>query len=154
MSVAKWDGRGHHNTDSVYPLPNDIAEHDRLDKQAEAINAFMFGKPFHALERTLSGNQDSFKALDVGCGTGIITSLLGNAVRNIVGSKVYGLDFSPIPQDRHPNPGNVEYVSPVVLQQRRLRDLTVSRSKKTFPRLIAQMDVFSLPRSTTSSLAY
>lgn len=115
MSVAKWEGRGHHDTNSVYPLPNDTTEHDRLDKQAEAINAFMFGKPFHALERSIVGNQNGFKALDVGCGTGVLTCLLGNAVRHVASSKVHGLDLSPIPQERHPNPGNVEYVGRVAL---------------------------------------
>ena len=110
MSVAKWEGRGHHDTNSVYPLPNDTTEHDRLDKQAEAINVFMFGKPFHALHRSLPGGRDDFKALDVGCGTGILTCLLGNAARNIPGSKVYGLDLSPIPQERHQNPGSSDRI--------------------------------------------
>lgn len=153
MSVAKWEGRGHHNTNSVYPLPNDTTEHDRLDKQAEAINALMFGKPFHALERSLPGSQDDFEALDVGCGTGDLTCLLGNAVRNLASSKVYGLDLSPVPQERHPNPGIVEYVGRVALNHQILYDLTINRFKKTYPRSMAQMNVSSLAHSTTSSLA-
>jgi trans-aconitate methyltransferase len=52
------------------------------------------------------------KLLDVGCGTGIISDLLGNTFPS---AKVFGIDLSPVPEHIRQHPTNVKFVQGNVL---------------------------------------
>lgn len=58
--------------------------------------------------------QNPSLALDIGCGTGIITDLLGTTFPS---AKVYGLDLSPVPQI-HDHPPNVKFLQGNALTQK------------------------------------
>ena len=95
----------HNNKDAVYVLPNDSIEHARLEEQAKHISAIMSDNIIHSPIPTTVKNA---KMLDVGCGTGIITDLLGSRFPK---AEVYGLDISPVPTHVRANhPENVSFL--------------------------------------------
>ena len=55
---------------------------------------------------------DASRILDVGCGTGAVTIPLGKQFPN---AKVYGLDFSPVP-NLHERPPNVRFLQGNVME--------------------------------------
>jgi len=57
--------------------------------------------------------QSPTLALDIGCGTGIITDLLGSKFPK---AEVYGLDLSPVPE-LHTHPSNVKFLQGNALTQ-------------------------------------
>ncbi|KAH3919957.1 hypothetical protein HBI56_033120 [Parastagonospora nodorum] len=94
--------RSYHNTKSAYILPNDKPEHDRLEAQSKCIFELMGKRIIHA---PLSATN-VHKALDIGCGTGIVTHEIASQFPD---AQVYGLDLSPVPNIREKLP-NIEYV--------------------------------------------
>lgn len=64
------------------------AEHDRLNAQHHGIVELMHGKIIHAPVR------NPRQVLDIGCGTGIVTSSLGVLFPS---AEVIGIDLSPVP---------------------------------------------------------
>ncbi|KAK8173582.1 S-adenosyl-L-methionine-dependent methyltransferase [Phyllosticta citrichinensis] len=83
-------GRSYHNTSSVYCLPNDTAEQDRLDVQSSAIKSTLEGRVILA---PLPANPS--KILDIGCGTGHASL---DIARQYPSAQVYGLDITPVPE--------------------------------------------------------
>lgn len=77
-------------------------EHERLEERAERLRELMNGRVLHS---PLSATS-IHKALDVGCGTGIVTH---DIATRFPGAQVYGLDLSPVPHVRAKLP-NIEYV--------------------------------------------
>lgn len=75
-------------------------EHARLEEQSECL-ADLMGCTHHA---TLPPSPRLL--LDLGCGTGVVTTQLGNLYPN---AQVYGIDLSPVPQIHRP-PTNVTYI--------------------------------------------
>ncbi|EFQ99062.1 hypothetical protein MGYG_02075 [Nannizzia gypsea CBS 118893] len=89
-----------YSTGVNYPLPASIKEHARLEEQSVCL-ADLMGRTYHAplpAAPTL--------LLDIGCGTGVVTTYLGNTFPT---ANVYGIDLSPVPQIHHPPP-NVKYI--------------------------------------------
>ncbi|EME45493.1 hypothetical protein DOTSEDRAFT_170923 [Dothistroma septosporum NZE10] len=99
----------HDRRDAAYVLPNDAAEHARLERQARYLSAIMDSQPVHA---PLSLTGSNLQILDVGCGTGIISDYLANRFKN---AEVYGLDLSPDPQLRD-HPENLKFLQGNVLE--------------------------------------
>lgn len=83
-------------------------ELQRVEEQSEALNIVMHGAPVHAPVSSPT------KILDIGSGTGHMTTLLG---RKFPGATVYGVDPSPTPLQFHEKPDNVQYI------QAKLEDL-------------------------------
>jgi ubiquinone/menaquinone biosynthesis C-methylase UbiE len=96
-----------HKTTSAYSLPNDSKEHIRLEHQSSAINAMMGGKAIH------SPLSKPAKILEVGCGTGHMTSIIAERFPS---AKIYGVDLSPIPSSIRPKPQNVEFIQGNILE--------------------------------------
>ncbi|KAK7544752.1 S-adenosyl-L-methionine-dependent methyltransferase [Phyllosticta citribraziliensis] len=108
-------GRSYHNTSSVYCLPNDTAEQDRLDMQSSAIKSTLEGRVTLA---PLPPNPS--KILDIGCGTGHASL---DIARQYPSAQVYGLDITPVPEravsqappNLHFLTGNIFDVDPTAL---------------------------------------
>ncbi|KAH7410211.1 S-adenosyl-L-methionine-dependent methyltransferase [Phaeosphaeria sp. MPI-PUGE-AT-0046c] len=94
--------RRYHETNAAYVLPNDNTEHKRLEVQADLLREMMKGQTTHV---PLDASA-THKALDIGCGTGIVTHHIASQVPN---AQVYGLDLSPVPFVREKLP-NIEYI--------------------------------------------
>ncbi|PPJ50504.1 hypothetical protein CBER1_07718 [Cercospora berteroae] len=84
----------HRYENAQYALPNDSAEHRRLDRQAERLSAMMHGKVLHA-SVNVGGND--VRMLDVGCGTGVVTDLISSSYPE---AECIGLDLSQVPESR------------------------------------------------------
>ncbi|KAF2740884.1 S-adenosyl-L-methionine-dependent methyltransferase [Polyplosphaeria fusca] len=82
--------RSYHSVKGAqYTLPNDAAEHHRLETQAVHLSALMDDNIIHSpITRPVR------KVLDVGCGTGIVTDVLAKQYPT---AKVFGLDLTPVP---------------------------------------------------------
>ncbi|KAI8332075.1 S-adenosyl-L-methionine-dependent methyltransferase [Chlamydoabsidia padenii] len=63
-------GRSYHNTDSVYWLPNDDAENDRLVGQHFAIKSLFQGNISAKVLDNVSMDDKATRVLDCGCGPG------------------------------------------------------------------------------------
>ncbi|KAK2841621.1 hypothetical protein FQN49_006076 [Arthroderma sp. PD_2] len=85
---------------SPYLLPNSAEEHARLEEQSACL-ADLMGRTYHAPLPALPS-----VLLDIGCGTGVVTTYLGNSFPK---ANVYGVDLSPVPQI-HRTPANVTYI--------------------------------------------
>jgi len=100
--------RTYQDPSGPYQLPNDAPEHERLDAQSASLIALMNNKPFHA------PLQSPKRILDIGCGTGAMTVILGKLYPQ---AEVIGIDIAPVPVDRHgQTPSNVKYVQGDVRQ--------------------------------------
>ncbi|PIB00981.1 hypothetical protein CB0940_02126 [Cercospora beticola] len=84
----------HHYENAQYALPNDSAEHQRLDRQAEHLSAMMHGKILYA-PVNVAGKD--VRILDVGCGTGVVTDLISSSYPE---AECIGLDLSQVPASR------------------------------------------------------
>ncbi|GME33667.1 putative methyltransferase domain-containing protein [Neofusicoccum parvum] len=82
--------RTYHATSSPYALPNDAAEHRRLDDQNAAYLALMRGRLVHC-----ALPSPPARILDVGAGSGATTLHLAAAFPSA--AAVVGLDLSPVP---------------------------------------------------------
>lgn len=81
---------------------NSNAEHSRLETQSQRLRDLMGNKLVHAqIER-----NSTQKALDIGCGTGVVTHELATLFPN---AQVYGVDLSPVPDVRGKLP-NITYI--------------------------------------------
>ena len=101
----------HQVHDSVYVLPNDTPEHERLETQARHLSAIMNDQIIHA---PIEPSSPNLRILDVGCGTGYATDYLGTRFAH---AQVFGLDLSPVPQLRE-RPANVRFLQGNVLSQK------------------------------------
>ncbi|ORZ11802.1 S-adenosyl-L-methionine-dependent methyltransferase [Absidia repens] len=88
------DGRTFHNTDSIYWLPNDAAENDRLVGQHFAIKSLFDGNNFNrkALEY-VSMDDSTSRVLDCGCGPGTWITDIANEYPNC---QFTGVDISDV----------------------------------------------------------
>jgi trans-aconitate methyltransferase len=77
-------------------------EHNRLEAQAEGLRRLAGDKVIHA---PLSASAVR-KALDIGCGTGVVTHELSSKFPD---AQVYGIDLTPVPAVREKLP-NTEYI--------------------------------------------
>jgi ubiquinone/menaquinone biosynthesis C-methylase UbiE len=77
-------------------------EHDRLEIQAVGLRALAGDKVIHAPLSTPAIR----KALDIGCGTGVVTHELSSKYPN---AQVYGIDLTPVPSLRT-KLKNTEYI--------------------------------------------
>ncbi|KAF2495677.1 S-adenosyl-L-methionine-dependent methyltransferase [Lophium mytilinum] len=93
--------RTYHNTEAAYGLPNDSIEHKRLELQHFNLLELMGGRIIHA-----PLGPDITHALDIGCGTGIITHEIASKLPDAI---VTGIDLSPIPAIR-PKLPNIQYL--------------------------------------------
>ncbi|KAM3423885.1 hypothetical protein BST61_g1281 [Cercospora zeina] len=100
----------HQDSQSPYLLPNDAAEHARLERQSRLLSAIMSHKIPHA---PLDPTKTQQRLLDIGCGTGYVTKTLADAFPN---AQVYGLDLSPVPQIRD-FPPNVRFLQGNIVTQ-------------------------------------
>jgi trans-aconitate methyltransferase len=82
-------------------------EHNRLESQAEGLRRLAGDKVIHA---PLSASALR-KALDIGCGTGVVTHELSSKFPD---AQVYGIDLTPVPAVREKLP-NIEYIEDDVL---------------------------------------
>ena len=80
-------------------------EHSRLEDQAAGLVEMMHGQDVHAPV------INPLRIVDVGCGTGIQSCLLGKAYPN---AQVYGVDLSAVP-DRS-KPTNVQFIEGDILK--------------------------------------
>ncbi|PPJ53000.1 hypothetical protein CBER1_11447 [Cercospora berteroae] len=99
----------HQDSEAPYMLPNDAAEHARLERQSRMLSAIMNGKIPHA---PLDPNKTQ-KLLDIGCGTGYVTKTLADKFPN---AQVYGVDLTPVPQIRQ-YPPNVKFLQGNIVTQ-------------------------------------
>ncbi|KAF2214326.1 hypothetical protein CERZMDRAFT_37748 [Cercospora zeae-maydis SCOH1-5] len=91
----------HDHDKAGYALPNDSAEHHRLDRQAGHLSAMMLGNVPHAPVQSGKSNR----MLDVGCGTGAITNLIASFYPD---AECIGLDLTPVPATR-PHRANTQF---------------------------------------------
>ncbi|KAI4238395.1 MAG: hypothetical protein LQ349_001142 [Xanthoria aureola] len=89
-----------YSTGVSYPLPASTKEHARLEEQSVCL-ADLMGCTIHV---PLPSSPSLL--LDIGCGTGVVTTHLGNTYPT---ARVYGIDLSLVP-DIHNKPSNVEYI--------------------------------------------
>ena len=85
-----------------YYLPNDSQEIKRLNDQHLLLTKAK-GEKLH--NAPLSGDEDGFKILDVGCGTGLWCIQMAVQYPN---AKIFGMDISPIQPEQKPS--NIERV--------------------------------------------
>lgn len=78
-------------------------ERHRLNKQHEAIVAFMHGEPIHA---PLAADLSSAKILDLGCGVNASMTLL--LAKRFPNATIYGVDLSEVNVDN--KPANVTFI--------------------------------------------
>ncbi|CAG8548307.1 8562_t:CDS:2 [Gigaspora rosea] len=99
------DGRRFHNIEnSVYHLPNDEYEMDRLHSQHITMR-YIWQNNFSASIEHILAKPDA-KILDIGCGAG---SWSFDIATTYPLAKVIGLDISPI-QSTHIKPKNFEFI--------------------------------------------
>lgn len=85
----------YHQYENVqYALPNDSAEHHRLNRQAEHLSVMMHGK---VLRAPVNVGGTDVRMLDVGCGTGVVTDLISSSYPE---AECIGLDLSQVPESR------------------------------------------------------
>ncbi|RIB11505.1 S-adenosyl-L-methionine-dependent methyltransferase [Gigaspora rosea] len=105
------DGRRYHNVESsVYPMPNDENEQDRLHFQHFLMRYLMqnnFSAPINHILTTPGA-----KILDVGCGAGSWSFDMATTYPNI---EIYGLDISPL-QPTKTKPKNFTFVKSNILE--------------------------------------
>lgn len=99
----------HQDSEAPYMLPNDSAEHVRLERQGRVLSAIMNHKIPHA---PLDPNKTQ-RLLDIGCGTGYVTKTLADRFPN---AQVYGVDLTPVPQIRE-YPPNVRFLQGNIVTQ-------------------------------------
>lgn len=97
----------HDVTSAQYTLPNDAPEHVRLEEQAGHLSAIMNDQVIHA------PLHNPARLLEVGCGTGYLTTHLGTIYPN---ADVVGLDLSTVPELRI-RPRNVRFLKGDVMSQ-------------------------------------
>lgn len=118
--------RYHTDKDAPYVLPNDEAEHARLDLQSKHISAIMENK---VIQASIPKNIKNAQMLDVGCGTGILTDLIANSFPL---ATVYGLDISPVP-DTRVHPPNTHFLKGNILQHKPYEWVAQSPSTNPWP---------------------
>ncbi|KAH9823627.1 Glutathione S-transferase [Teratosphaeria destructans] len=96
-------------TSSQYAVADHDTENARLERQAEHLSAIMNGKLLHA-PVAISHIK---RALDVGCGTGLVTHYLGALIPD---AEVIGLDVTPVVKTRV-YPPNVQFLRGDVMEQ-------------------------------------
>ncbi|KAH7174850.1 S-adenosyl-L-methionine-dependent methyltransferase [Fusarium flagelliforme] len=90
------NGRRYHAyREGQYVLPNDDQEQQRLDLQHH-IWRLLLGGALHAAPLPSSDQQDDYRILDLGCGTGIWAIEMADEYPN---ATVSGVDLSPIQPD-------------------------------------------------------
>jgi SAM-dependent methyltransferase len=100
----------HTDKQAQYVLPNGSTEHLRLETQARHLSNIMNGQVIHAPV------ANPARILDVGCGTGVVTTYLAHQCPS---ASVYGVDLSPVPQlPGVSRPENVRFLQGNILTEK------------------------------------
>ncbi|KAF2767849.1 S-adenosyl-L-methionine-dependent methyltransferase [Teratosphaeria nubilosa] len=115
----------HTDKRAQYILPNSAIEQNRLEVQARHLSNIMGGELVHAPLDPSSIQR----ALDIGCGTGIVTNYLA---RQYPSAQAIGLDLSPVP-NRHDREGNVRFLQGNILTQQPSEWKSSAATPETLP---------------------